>query len=77
MYKCIKTYFLNQCNGIKLTNSEKKMKIMIVNSKIKHKPKAILGVIEIYNQFHNFLRLSDVLPNSRFTASETMGDYYL
>ena len=50
---------------------------MIANSKIKHKPKAILGVIEIYNQFHNFLRLSDVLPNSRFTASETMGDYYL
>ena len=29
------------------------------------------------NQFHNFLRLFDVLPNLSFTASETMYDYYL
>ena len=37
-------------------------------------------VIEIdgsYNQFHNILRLLDVLPNFPFTTSETMGDYYL
>ena len=30
-----------------------------------------------YNQFHNILRLLDVLPNFSFTTSETMGDYYL
>ena len=30
-----------------------------------------------YNQLHNTLRLADVLPNFPFTASETMGDYYL
>ena len=30
-----------------------------------------------YNQFHNILRLFDVLPNFPFTTSETMGDYYL
>ena len=29
-----------------------------------------------YNQFHNILRLFDVLPNFPFTTSETMGDYY-
>ena len=30
-----------------------------------------------YNQFHNILRLFDVLPNFAFTTSETMSDYYL
>ena len=29
------------------------------------------------NQFHNILRLLDVLPNFLFTTSETMGHYYL
>ena len=29
------------------------------------------------NQFHNILRLSDVLPNFLLTTSETMVDYYL
>ena len=29
------------------------------------------------NQFHNILRLFDVLPNFPFTTSETIGDYYL
>ena len=29
------------------------------------------------NNFHNILRLSDVLPNFPFTTSETMGDYNL
>ena len=39
---------------------------------------SILGCIfEIYNQFHNILRLLDVLPNFLFTTSETMGQYYL
>ena len=32
---------------------------------------------QTYNQFHNILRLFDVLPNFPFTLSETMGDYYL
>ena len=41
----IKVYFLNQCSTIKLTNSENRMKIMIVNFKIKQKSKTILGVI--------------------------------
>ena len=30
-----------------------------------------------YNQFHNIFRLLDILPNSPFTTSEMMGDYYL
>ena len=30
-----------------------------------------------HNQFHNILRLLDVLPNFLFTTSETMGHYYL
>ena len=30
-----------------------------------------------YNQFHNILRLLNVLPNFLFTTSETMGHYYL
>ena len=30
----------------------------------------------IYNQFHNILRLHDILPIIPFTTSETMGDYY-
>ena len=30
-----------------------------------------------YNQFHNILRLFDVLPNFPFITSEKMGDYYL
>ena len=30
-----------------------------------------------YNRFHNIMRLFDVLLNFPFTASETMGDYYL
>ena len=29
-----------------------------------------------YNQFHNILRLFDVLPNFPFTTSEMRGDYY-
>ena len=33
--------------------------------------------IRAYNQFHNILRLFDVLPNFRFTTSEMMCDYYL
>ena len=31
----------------------------------------------VYNQFHNVLRLFDVLPSFPFTTIETMGDYYL
>ena len=30
-----------------------------------------------YNQFHNIMRLFDVLRNFSFTTSETMCDYYL
>ena len=30
-----------------------------------------------FNQFHNILRLSDVLPNFPFNTSETMCHYYL
>ena len=31
----------------------------------------------IYNQFHNVLKLFNVLQNFPFTTSETMWDYYL
>ena len=34
-------------------------------------------VTENHNQFHNILRLFDVLPNFPFTTSGMMGDYYL
>ena len=30
-----------------------------------------------FNQFHNILRLFNVLPNFPFTAGEVMGGYYL
>ena len=30
----------------------------------------------IYNQFHNILRLFDVLPNFPFITGDTMRDYY-
>ena len=33
--------------------------------------------IRAYNQFHNTLRLSDVLQNFLSTSSEAMADYYL
>ena len=36
-----------------------------------------LSLVITYNQFHNILRLFDVLPNFSLTTSETMGDYYL
>ena len=29
------------------------------------------------NHFHNILRIFDILPNSPFTGSETMRDYYI
>ena len=34
-------------------------------------------VATFYNQFHNILRLLDVLPSFSFPKSETMCDYYL
>ena len=37
----------------------------------------IRPLLQIHNQFHNSLRLFDVLQNFPFTTSETMGDYYL
>ena len=37
----------------------------------------LLFLVVTYNQFHNILRLFDVLPNFLFTTSETMVDYYL
>ena len=42
---------------------------LVVNKKIKSKRNFA------DNQFHNILRLFDVLPNFPFTTSETMGDY--
>ena len=41
----VKAYFLNQCSTTKLSNSKNRIKTMMVNSKIKHKSKTILGVI--------------------------------
>ena len=32
---------------------------------------------QVYNHFHNILRLFDVLPNFPFTTSEMMSNYYL
>ena len=33
--------------------------------------------VNTFNQFHNILRLFEVLPNFPFTTSETMGNCYL
>ena len=41
------------------------------------KQRFLFGKLEEgYNHLYNILRLFDVLPNFRFTASETMGTYY-
>ena len=36
----------------------------------------VTGLKKASNQFHNILRLLDVLRNFPFTTSETMSDYY-
>ena len=45
------------------------------------KPKLLAALMirtkSIYSQFHNILRLFNVLPNFRLTTNEAMGDYYL
>ena len=41
----IKAYFLNQCNTTKLTNLKNGLKIMIVDPKVIHESKTMLGVI--------------------------------
>ena len=38
---------------------------------------ALVFELTSYKQFHNNLRIFDLLPNFTFTTSETMGDYYL
>ena len=38
---------------------------------------AIKQAVVIHNQFHNILRLFNVLPNFPLTTRETMSDYYL
>ena len=49
------------------------------NNKTKQKNKKFPSYSQtnFYNQFHNILRLFDVLPNFTFTTSETVSDYYL
>ena len=39
--------------------------------------KFFIFLFKTYDQFHNILRLFDVLPIFSFTTSETMPDYYL
>ena len=46
-----------------------------VNNKMSEE--SVVASLTRYNHFHNILRLSDVLPNFPFTASETMCNYYL
>ena len=41
----IKAYFLNQCSTTKLANLKNSLKIMIVNPKVMHESKTMLGVI--------------------------------
>ena len=50
---------------------------MDLQREIKLQTKNICHSMEGHNQFHNILRLLDVLPNFLFTTSETMGHYYL
>ena len=49
--------------------------------KVKHNHSVVwcplYRLILVYNQFHNILRLFDVLPTFSFTKSETMCDYDL
>ena len=59
------------------TTRKKLMKILFSILKISLSLYTILKTLLSYNQFHNILRLFDVLPNFPFTTSETMGDWYL
>ena len=49
-------------------------KFMDISLSLKY---AIKQAAVIHNQFHNILRLFNVLPNFPLTTSETMSDYYL
>ena len=52
-------------------NLRKRITVKLVNNK-----KRLFKMdIQTCNQFHNILRLFDVLPNFTFTSSEMMGDY--
>ena len=43
------------------------------NKTLKTLKTTLIRLLYCYNQFHNILRLFDVLPNFPFTTSETMG----
>ena len=69
----------DECKKIELNreviNSSQVQKLFGVH--IDYKLKFGTHILKLYNQLHNILRLFDVLPNSLFTISETMLDYYL
>ena len=61
--------FFNETNGTK--------KLRNIIDVFSENFKKETDALSTYNQFHNILRLLDVLPNFLFTTSETMGHYYL
>ena len=63
-----------ELNGEVINNSQVQ-KLLGVH--IDYKLKFGTHTLKLYNQLHNILRLFYVLPNSLFTISETMLDYYL
>ena len=68
-------YFILVSDGIDKHLRNKKLELrqnIIANST---KSSHVLN--NTYNQFHNILRLFNVLPNFPFTTSETMCDYCL
>ena len=85
MYFCLsKTFFAVFCchyypqRNILLHFVAIKVLTLLIHANLKFKVKiGILPIIMNYNHFHNILRLFDVLPNFLFTASETIGNYYL
>ena len=51
--------------------------MVLINKQRKVLKKTMAKNLKNCNHFHNILRLFDVLTNFPFTASETMGVYYL
>ena len=77
-FSCFFGYF---CRGGSRTAASSKMERFVITANaweqltIITKPSSLLQ--QSYNQFHNILRLFDVLPSFLFPTSETMCDYYL
>ena len=71
----------DETNGIQITNVLTSVTENVTSGGLGYAEEEMLKTYEhrknVCNQFHNILRLFDVLPNFPLATSETMGDYYL